>query len=248
MGKTKPVALSIAGSDSGGGAGIQADLKVFNALGVFGTTAVTCVTAQNPGRVAGVEPVTPAMVRLQVRAVCEGFTVGAAKTGMLYSAGIIRAAAGAIRECRIKRLVVDPVMVATSGARLLRKDAVSALCDELLPLAVLITPNIPEAELLSGGRIRSVADAAAAAAAIGCRWKTACVVKGGHLPGGAVVNTLFHAGGIASFKIRRIRVKSTHGTGCAFSAAITAMLARGAALPAAVEAAGRYVADRLKDQ
>jgi len=241
-----PTALTIAGSDSCCGAGIQADLQTFDRLGVRGASAITCITAQNPRRVSGIEPVSPSMIRLQMLAVCEDGGIVAAKTGMLYSARIIAAVAGAIRECGIRRLVVDPVMIATSGARLLRKDAVSAIKEKLLPLAELITPNIPEAEFFCGKRIKSAADAAVAAETIGRRWKTSCVVKGGHLPGGKVVNTLFHQGKTTTFSISRVRVTSTHGTGCVFSAAATAMMSRGASVPAAIEAAGRHVADVLR--
>ncbi len=147
-----PVALTIAGSDSGGGAGIQADLKTFTAHRVYGTTAITCITAQNPDAVTGVEPVSADMVVKQVEAVCEGFPVAAAKTGMLYSADVIRAVTDVVKHRKLRQLVVDPVMVATSGARLLQEDAIASLTEILLPRALLVTPNIPEAELLWGQR------------------------------------------------------------------------------------------------
>ena len=158
-----PAVLTIAGSDSGGGAGLQADLKVFHALGCFGTTAITCVTAQNPDEVRGVEPVSPAMVAEQVRTVCAGFPIRVAKTGMLYSAEIIEAVADVVDECEIPLLVVDPVMVSTSGARLLREDAIAALLRRLIPKARVITPNLPEAEVLVGHTLESL-DALQAAA------------------------------------------------------------------------------------
>ena len=244
---TTPVVMTIAGSDSGGGAGIQADLKTFAALGVFGTSAITCLTAQNPSEVRGILAVTPAMVTLQVETICAFFRVAAAKTGMLYSAAIIEAVARTIKHRRIPWLVVDPVMIATSGKRLLRRDAVSALCNWLLPLADVITPNRPEAEALCGQTIGTLPDMESAAREIGARYHAACVVKGGHLPGNAVVDVLFSARRIYRFRSARLRV-STHGTGCMFSAALTALLAQGIDLPEAVRDAKRYVNGVLKRQ
>ncbi|MBU0714183.1 MAG: bifunctional hydroxymethylpyrimidine kinase/phosphomethylpyrimidine kinase [Verrucomicrobia bacterium] len=243
--KKLPVVMTIAGSDSGGGAGIQADLKAFTALGTFGTSAITCLTAQNPSEVRGILAVTPAMVTLQVETICAFFRVAAAKTGMLYSAAIIEAVAMTIKRRRIPWLVVDPVMIATSGARLLRRDAVSALCNLLLPLADVITPNLPEAEALYGQTIGTRRDMESAAREIGARYRVACVVKGGHLPGQTVTDVLYHSGHIYFFRSARLRV-STHGTGCMFSAALTALLARGYSLPEAVRDAKRYVHGVLK--
>ena len=245
--KKFPVVMTIAGSDSGGGAGIQADLKAFTALGTFGTSAITCLTAQNPSEVRGILAVTPAMVTLQVETICAFFRVAAAKTGMLYSAAIIEAAARTIKRRRIPWLVVDPVMIATSGARLLRRDAVSALCNLLLPIANVITPNLPEAEALCGQAIGTLRDMESAAREIGARYRAACVVKGGHLPGNEVVDVLFSAGRIIRFQSARLQV-ATHGTGCMFSAAITALLARGADLPEAIRGAKHYVQGVLKRQ
>ena len=176
-----PAVLTIAGSDSGGGAGLQADLKVFHALGCFGTTAVSCITAQNPDQVRGVEAVSAAMVAEQVRTVCDGFPIAAAKTGMLFSAEIIEAVAGVVEECGIKNLVVDPVMVSTSEVRLLREDAVEALQKLLIPKARVITPNLPEAEVLLGHAIESLEDLKLAAEEIGEKFGVACALKGGHL-------------------------------------------------------------------
>lgn len=232
--------MTIAGSDSGGGAGIQADLKTFTALGVFGTSAITCLTAQNPSEVRGILAITPAMVTLQMEAISAGFRLAAAKTGMLYSAAIIEAVARAIKRRRIPWLVVDPVMIATSGARLLRRDAVSALCNRLLPLADVITPNLPEAEALCRQTIGNLRDMESAARKISTRYRAACVVKGGHLPGNKVVDVLFYAGRIYVFRSARLQV-ATHGTGCMFSAALTALLARGIDLPKAVRVAKHYV-------
>ncbi len=242
-----PVVMTIAGSDSGGGAGIQADLKAFTALGAFGTSAITCLTAQNPAEVRGILAATPAMVTLQIETVCAGFDVAAAKTGMLYSAAIIAAVARTIQRRHIPWLVVDPVMIATSGARLLRRDAVNALCNRLLPLADVITPNLPEAEELYGQAIESLPAMEAAARAIGARYRAACVVKGGHLPGQTVTDVLYHSGQIYRFRSARLKV-ATHGTGCMFSAALTAHLALGADLPAAVRGAKRYVHGVLSRQ
>jgi hydroxymethylpyrimidine/phosphomethylpyrimidine kinase len=241
----QPVVLTIAGSDSGGGAGIQADLHTFARLGVFGTTAITCITAQNPGAVAGIEPVTPDMVALQIRTVCAAFRPAAAKTGMLYSAAIVRAVARAVADHALRPLVVDPVMIAGSGARLLQEDAIEALCAELLPLADVVTPNLPEAARLAGRAIAGVADAEAAARAIGGRFGCACVVKGGHREGDEMCDVLFHAGRLSHARIPRVRGATTHGTGCTFSAALAALLARGRPLEDAAREAQRFVGEKL---
>ena len=244
---TTPVVMTIAGSDSGGGAGIQADLKAFAALGTFGTSAITCLTAQNPSEVRGILAVTPAMVTLQMETICAFFRVAAAKTGMLYSAAIIEAVARTIKHRRIPWLVVDPVMIATSGARLLRRDAARALRNRLLPLANVITPNLPEAEALCGHAIGNLRDMESAAHEIGTRYHTACVIKGGHLPGQTVTDVLCHSGHIYRFRSTRLRV-TTHGTGCMFSAALTALLARGIDLPKAIRMAKHYVIGVLKQR
>jgi hydroxymethylpyrimidine/phosphomethylpyrimidine kinase len=254
-----PAVLTIAGSDSGGGAGIQADLKTFAALGVFGTTAVTCMTAQNPRRVAGVQAASARMVALQIRTVCEAFPIAAAKTGMLYSAGIVGAVAQALRSCRVGALVVDPVMVATSGAVLLRSDAVVRLCRDLFPLATVVTPNVPEAEKLWGKRIRTASDMEAAARDISRRFATACLLKGGHLNNtrrgrgrgagkggrGEVVNVFAEDGRLTVHAFRAVAARETHGTGCTLSAALAAYLARGESLERAAWHAGRFVHDAL---
>ena len=269
--ESQPAVLSIAGSDSGGGAGIQADLKTFEALGVFGASAITCLTAQNPDTVAGIEAVSPDMVALQIKTVSAGFPVCAAKTGMLYSAEIIGAVARCVRACRIPNLVVDPVMVATSGARLLKDDAVEALGAELIPLAALVTPNVDEAEILCGYAIKTRDDQTRAARDIGERFGVACVVKGGHLlarqgsktsdsrcptggsesasesfnPETEIANVLYEAGRISTFTIARVDVAETHGTGCTFSAAVAACLGRGDLPTTAVRKAGEFVAGAL---
>ncbi len=241
-----PVVLTIAGSDSGGGAGIQADLKTFAAFGVFGTSAITCVTAQNPNGVSGIQALEADFVALQIKMVCEGFPVAAAKTGMLYSAEIIRAVAAADVGQGIPILVVDPVMVSASGARLLKQDAINALCEELLPQARVITPNLHETEILCGKTITSVDELRSAARSIGDRFDVGCLVKGGHLGGDEVVDVLYDEGDEFVFKGPRVMALQSHGAGCAFSAALTALLAQGELLSDAVQQAKNYVACALE--
>jgi len=243
--KGLPVALTIAGSDSGGGAGIQADLKTFAALDVFGTSAITCVTAQNPSAVTGVMPVDPEMVAQQIKAACDGFPVKAAKTGMLFNADIIKRVATADIRQGIPILVVDPVMIATSGARLLQEDAIEVLCEELLPQARVITPNLHEAEILAGHPISSVEELRSTAREIGDRFDVACVVKGGHLASEEVVDVLYDEGEEFVYTAQRVDAVESHGTGCAFSAAITAFLAQGELLSDAVSQAKEYVRQAL---
>ena len=240
-GSPVPVALTIAGSDSGGGAGIQADLMTFAALGVFGTSAITCVTAQNPSSVSGIQPIDAEMVDRQIKAVCDGFPLAAAKTGMLYSSQIIKTVAADDVRQGIPILVVDPVMVSESGARLLKTDAIDTLCAELIPQARVITPNLHEAEILCGHGIKSLEEIRAAASEIGDRFDVACVVKGGHLPGDEVVDVLYDEGEEYIFKSARVKAEQTHGAGCVFSAAITAYLARGDLLKDAVGKAKDFV-------
>ena len=241
-----PAVLSIAGSDSGGGAGIQADIKTISALGGFATTAITCVTAQNPEAVTGIAAMDPAMVTQQIAAVCAGFPVAAAKTGMLYSAEIISAVAAADVQEGIPILVVDPVMVAASGARLLRDDAVAALCELLIPQARVLTPNLHEVEILCGHAVRNLEELRAAAREIGERFDVAVVAKGGHLQGLDVVDVLYDSGEEHLFTGPRILAASTHGAGCAFSAALATQLALGELLADAVELAKQYVAEALR--
>lgn len=235
------IALTIAGSDSGGGAGIQADLKTFAALRVHGTSVVTCITAQNPGRVLGIEPSSVRIIRAQLRALFEELPPAAAKTGMLYSASIIRTVAEYFRKRNLP-LVVDPVMVSTSGARLLESSAVHALATKLLPLATLVTPNVSEAELLTGIPIRSAEDLRRAARALHDRFGCAALVKGGHLRGGREALDIFFDGKqellLSAPFVRGIR---THGTGCTYSAAIVAYLARGLSLAKAVSQAKHFI-------
>jgi len=237
-----PVALTIAGSDSGGGAGIQADLKTFAALGVHGTSAITCLTAQNPKGVYGIQAASAEIVRRQIRAVFDELRPAAVKTGMLYSAPIIRVVAESLRQHRAVPLVVDPVMVSTSGARLLKPDAVKALCKRLLPLAALVTPNLDEAAILVGAKLSSVTDLRAAARTLHQQFGCAALVKGGHLRGLKQAVDIFYDGRqelllSAPF----IRGVSTHGTGCTYSAAVAGYVARGCPLPRALQRAKEYI-------
>ena len=240
------VVLTVAGSDSGGGAGIQADLKTFRALEVFGTCAITCITAQNPHRVSAIQSVTPAMVTAQIERVFEAFPVRAVKTGMLDNAGTIGAVAAAIRRHRLRRVVVDPVMIASSGARLLRRDAVAALT-ELLPQALLVTPNLTEAEGLLGQRVESLDEMREAARALAAQYGAAFLVKGGHRRGDRrVVDVLCDGRDLYEFSAARLTGIKTHGTGCVLSAAITANLALGAGLVESVARAKQFVTRAIR--
>jgi len=231
-----PVALAIAGSDSDGGAGIQADLKTFTALRVHGTSVITCLTAQNPRRVLAVEPCSPAIVRHQIEAVFEELRPAAMKTGMLFSAEIIRAVADFFKGKKYPPLVVDPVMISTSGAALLKPSAMKALREQLLPLATLVTPNLDETAVLTGRKITSVEDMRSAAREIHVRFGSAVLVKGGHLRGGRDAADIFFDGRTELLlNAPFLRDVSTHGTGCTYSAAITAALALGHDLPSAVK-------------
>ena len=221
-----PVALTIAGSDSGGGAGIQADLKTFAALGVHGTSAITAITAQNTVDVTDILELPPHLIRAQIDTVLSDLEVAAAKTGMLSSAEIITAVADAITDHRIERLVVDPVMVAKGGAKLLRDEAVAALRSRLLPIALVITPNLPEAEVLLGRRIESLESRRAAARELRALGPRVVIVKGGHAEGDAV-DVYFDGDQMTELSSPRIESANTHGSGCAFSAAIAAGLAKG---------------------
>lgn len=221
-----PVALTIAGSDSGGGAGIQADLKTFAALGVHGTSALTAITAQNTTDVTDILELPTSLIRKQIAAVVEDIGVQAAKTGMLSSAAIIATVAGAVRDHEIRSLVVDPVMVAKGGARLLRDDAVDALRRHLVPLAAVITPNLPEAAVLLDREIATLEERRAAARDLVAMGARSAVVKGGHADD--AIDVLFDGTDLVELRGDRIPTKNTHGSGCVFSAAIAAWLARGA--------------------
>jgi hydroxymethylpyrimidine/phosphomethylpyrimidine kinase len=238
-------AMTIAGSDSGGGAGIQADLRTFAALGVYGTSAITAVTAQNTCSVLAVQELTPAMVEAQIRAVFEDIGIDTVKTGMLGSAPIVRVVAAALGELRPRFLVVDPVMVAKSGAKLLAEDAVEALRRELLPLCTIVTPNVPEAEVLVGYKVDSLESRERACRDIVGMGARACVLKGGHLEG-APVDLLFDGLQFAEYSGERLDTQATHGTGCTYSAALAALLARGLSLFQAAAGAKEFVAAAIK--
>ena len=240
-----PVALTIAGSDSGAGAGIQADLKTFAAYGVYGVCAITAVTAQNTQGVSAVEAVSAEVVRAQIQAVMADFGVQAAKTGMLATADLVRVVAAAVRDLHVPNLVVDPVMIAKSGDSLLAADAVQSIRTALLPLAAVVTPNIPEAEALTGMAIRSDADVDEAARRIAALGPAAVVVKGGHADTPDIVDVLFDGVTIRRFQQPRIPGSATHGTGCTFAAAVAAHLAHGRSLADAVPIAQRYIAGAI---
>ena len=234
--------MTIAGSDSGGGAGIQADLRTWNALGVHGTTAITCLTAQNPKGVLAVHATPAPLVERQLEAVFDELPPAAVKTGMLFSTEIINAVADFFASGKRPPLVIDPVMVATSGAVLLKPSAIRALKERLLPLAILVTPNLDEAQLLVGRKLRTLEDLLDAAEELHLKYGCAALVKGGHLKlGDDAVDVLFDGEYFTVLKARRVRGVSTHGTGCTYSAAIAAYLAQGEKLPRAVALAKRFI-------
>ncbi len=247
---TVPVALTIAGSDSSAGAGIQADLKTFSALGVYGLTAVTCIVAEIPGKVSRIETVSARIVQEQIEVLVKNFRIGAIKTGLLCSAQIISAVAKAIRgndrrpAARIP-LVIDPVIVATSGDPLLEPAAIEAYAKELFPLANLITPNLYEAERLLGTKIKDRQSMHRAAKKLGTKFGTAILLKGGHLKGTDAVDVLFLGEKIVEFSAPFVHGIATHGTGCTYSAAITAGLASGFSLEDAVCRAKKFVTDAI---
>ena len=237
-----PVALTIAGSDSGGGAGIQADLKTFHAFGVFGTSAVTAITAQNTLGVTAVHPVPADVVRAQIDAVAGDLHPRAVKTGMLATAELAEAVAEAIAAHGFGAYVMDPVMVAASGHRLLRADAETTLATRLLPLAALVTPNLHEAGLLTGTEVASLTAMKSAARHLVKMGAGAALVKGGHLPSGDAVDVFWDGTRERIWRRPRIATRHVHGTGCTLSAAAAAGLARGTPLPQAVDAAIGFVA------
>lgn len=239
-----PVALSIAGSDSSAGAGIQADLKTFSALGVYGLTAIACIVAETPGLVSEIEPVSAEMVCAQIEVLLKNFPVAAIKTGLLYSGEIVSAVARTLRAHAGKAtlpLVIDPVMVATSGDLLLRDDAVDAYERELFPLAALLTPNLDEAARLIGEPIGDLAAMRTAGARLAEKYRVPVLLKGGHLSGQDAIDLLFVAGNVLEFSEPFARGIATHGTGCTYSAAITAGLACGLSLEESVQRAKKFV-------
>ncbi|HOJ32359.1 MAG TPA: bifunctional hydroxymethylpyrimidine kinase/phosphomethylpyrimidine kinase [Candidatus Hydrogenedentes bacterium] len=234
-------ALTIAGSDSGGGAGIEADLKTFTALGVYGMAAVTSITAQNTCGVYSVYDVPAQMVTAQIDAVTEDIGVDAAKTGMLSNAEIVEGVCESIRRNQISRLVVDPVMIAKSGDALLQPDAIKTFITRMIPLAFLITPNIPEAEKLTGQKISTVSDVNPVIKHIADLGAKNVLLKGGHMGGKYAVDWLYDGENLTEFTAPRINTHNTHGTGCTLSAAITAFLAKGINLYDAVRSAKNYL-------
>jgi hydroxymethylpyrimidine/phosphomethylpyrimidine kinase len=244
-GRRAPVALTIAGSDSGAGAGIQADLKTFAALGIYGTSAITAITAQNTQRVTRVFELPPDLVAAQIDAVLSDIGADAVKTGMLASAAIIEVVAAKVREHGLRPLVVDPVMVAKSGDRLLREDAVAALREQLLPLATVLTPNLPEAEVLLGRSLATWDDVRAGAKELVAMGAQAVVMKGGHREGPAT-DILYDGQEFREYTAARVDTVNTHGTGCTFASAIAAGLARGESLRDAVAMAKAYVTKALQ--
>ena len=240
-------ALTIAGSDSGGNAGVQADIRAFHTFGVHACTVLAALTAQNPAGVSAVEVPPPGFVVAQLDAVLSAYAIGAAKTGMLATAPVIEAVASRLAREPALPLVVDPVMVATSGAKLIADDAVAAMRDRLLPLAALATPNLPEAEVLAGMPVRSRADMVRAAGLIRDRAGCAVLVKGGHRSGAEAEDFLLAPQGAFWFSSPVVEhPASTHGTGCSLSAAIAAALATGLALPDAVAAGKAYVYESIR--
>ena len=244
--RSVPVALTIAGSDSSAGAGAQADLKTFSSLGVYGLTAITCVVAEMPGKVVKIEALTAEIVRAQIEVLLAGFPVAAVKTGLLHSAEIVREVADAVRAFTTKTgrtlpLVIDPVMVATSGDLLLHKDAIEAYQRDLFPLATLVTPNLDEAEALLGYAITDLEAMRRSGDNLRQRYGVPFLLKGGHLTGERAIDLLFTESGLVEFEAPFSRGVATHGTGCTYSAAIAAGLASGSSLATAISRAKEFV-------
>jgi hydroxymethylpyrimidine/phosphomethylpyrimidine kinase len=240
------VALTIAGSDNSAGAGAQADLKTFTALGVYGLTTITCVVAEVPGKVSAIHPVPAEVVAEQIRLSLTAFPVAAVKTGMLYSTEIVGRVADLL-EGTAMPLVVDPVMVATSGAPLLRPEALEIYRKRLFRRATIVTPNMDEVAVLTGGPVRTLEEMRAAGAGLVERYGCAWLLKGGHLTGDEAVDLLFHADGrVTELRAARVAGVATHGTGCTTSAAVAAGLARGMGLEEAVEQAKRFVTEAIR--
>jgi hydroxymethylpyrimidine/phosphomethylpyrimidine kinase len=243
---TVPVALTIAGSDSSAGAGVQADLKTFSSLGVYGLTAVTCVVAEIPGKISRIEPVSAKLVREQITVLCRDFPIAAAKTGLLYTAEAVETVVRALTDVSAnsaKRfpLVVDPVITATGGDPLLEPGAIELYESKLFPLATLITPNVDEAEKLLGQKIEDRQSMEKAARALAGKYRVSVLLKGGHLAGSSATDLLFAGGKFTEFSALFVRGVATHGTGCTFSAAITAGLASGLSLEKAIGCAKKFV-------
>jgi len=242
------VALTIAGSDSSGGAGIQADLKTFQALGVFGTSAVTAVTVQNTQKVYDIQEMRPQIVHDQIACLFDDFPIHAVKIGMVASIGLIEAIAAALKAVdKLPPVILDPVMISKSGYALLQPDAQAALVRHLFPLAQVVTPNLPEAEALLNGTIDSIVAMKVAAREISALGARMVVVKGGHLGQGSATDVLFDGENYKLLESRRIETASSHGTGCTFSSAIAACMARGDSFFEAVEKAKRYITGAIEN-
>lgn len=241
-----PVALTIAGSDSSAGAGAQADLKTFGALGVYGLTAITCIVAEVPGKVSRIGPADSQLVGEQIELSLRNFPVAAIKSGLLCNATIVAEAVRTLRPVKRRNLVVDPVMIATSGDELLSPDAIELYERDLFPLATVITPNLDEAMRLLGEPIRNVSDMHRVAKALGEKYGTAVLLKGGHLRGQRAIDVLYSGGRINEFAAPFVPRVKTHGTGCTYSAAITAELAKGAELNRAVRVAKKFVTAAIR--
>jgi hydroxymethylpyrimidine/phosphomethylpyrimidine kinase len=239
-------ALTIAGSDSGGGAGIQADLKTFSMLGVYGMSAVTAITAQNTQGVYGIHDIPPEMIAKQIDLVLDDIGADAVKIGMLSNSGTIEAVADSLRRGGVERLVVDPVMVAKSGDALLQSEAVAALKSLLLPLALIVTPNVPEAEVLSGLRLKDEGDLLPVAQAIHALGSRYVLIKGGHLEGPEAIDYLYDGHELRPYASLRLPTTNTHGTGCTYASAIAAHLARGEAVERAVKYAKCYLMGAIR--
>jgi len=232
------IVLTIAGSDSGGGAGIQADLKTFSALGVYGMSVLTSITAQNTLGVQGIHDLPPDFVGLQIDSVMQDIGADAVKIGMLSNAQIIKTVSKKIKKYQVKNLVIDPVMVAKGGDRLLREDAIETLKEDLIPLAMVVTPNLSEAEVLSGLNIEDMKEAARKIYKLGPK---NVLIKGGHLLSNQAVDLLYNGESFKEFSSERINTKNTHGTGCTLSSAIAAGLAQVKEVEEAVNTAKRYI-------
>ena len=244
---TKPVALTIAGSDSGGGAGIQADLKAMEANGVFGASALTAITAQNTEAVTQSQALSPDLVAAQIDAVADDLDVRVAKTGMLSTSGIIEVVAERVQAHNLQPFVVDPVMISKTGFKLLQEEAIETLVDVLLPLTTVVTPNAHEAAHLTDVEVETVDDLQQAAEALLEKGPDAVLAKGGHLSdSGEAVDVLVDNEGVRTFTAPWIETKHTHGTGCTYASAIAANMAKGHALDAAVERAKRYVTSAIR--
>ncbi|MEN7548983.1 bifunctional hydroxymethylpyrimidine kinase/phosphomethylpyrimidine kinase [Rapidithrix thailandica] len=246
MKKSYKRVLTIAGSDSGGGAGIQADIKTFSALGCYGMSAITAITAQNTQGVAAVHPIPVPFIEKQISMVIEDIGVDAVKIGMLHSAEVIKAVARMLEKYKIENVVLDPVMVATSGDRLIKEEAIATLKSVLIPLTSIITPNLPEAGVLIGQELSTYADMTRAMADLVSLGSKAVLIKGGHMSGQSrIVDLLYYNHTVKEFSAPRIETRNNHGTGCTLSSAIAAYLAKGCTLDKAMDKAKKYITKAL---